>query len=69
MFLGCARVACLPLFQLRKATIEEDLQKGEKLMIFDGNDGVKFEERVKVEESREGKSCYDDVDSSRLRRR
>lgn len=37
---------------LREALVHEDLQKGEKLIVFDSNNGIKAEEGVKVEEER-----------------
>ena len=57
----------LPCLELIKPAVDENLQELEELVVFEGEDGVELEKRIKVEESGEGEGGDDEIDGCVLR--
>ena len=52
----------LPCLELIKPAVDENLQELEELVVFECEDGVELEERIKVEQGGVGESGSDEID-------
>lgn len=59
-------MAFLPCCEFCETIVEEDVEKGEKLVFFQGNNRVQFQERVKIEDGGKAEGSCHDLDGSNL---